>query len=178
MSNLPPDLEAFKVILQGGDARNITDNVLTNVVDKVDSFLDTLSTESAGTPAVEAAVNRALAAGGFSNLANEGLDQVKFAGEIRELMSKAQGAAMGEDLEDHIGDTADYVKSQITTNYRNALGRGNKGLASKVVAALNKLIRKYGEDAKMSRSINANTGTLTATLNKLLKGLMPAPRGA
>lgn len=166
---LPQDLEEFKLILKGGNARDITETSLNSVVDKIDSFLDALDAEaSSGTDG--GAINRALNAGGFSNAGSDGIEQVKAAGEIRELFVKTQAATMKEDLEDHIADLAESVKIQITSNYSAALGRGNKNLASKIVAALNRLIRKYGEEGKLKRA----SGNIAKALESILKRVAPA----
>lgn len=158
MEQLPPDLQAFKVLLQGGRARNIAENVLGDIAKKIDDFLD-------GLPVGDAGVDGALTGAGFSTSANNGIDQVKFAGELRELLSKAEGAYLGDDLPSYLGDAADSAMDMIKTDYRSALG--NKSLASKVVAALRKLVRQYGETAQENKALAQSTTDLSGALKAL-----------
>lgn len=83
-------------------------------------------------------------------MTNDGIEQLKTVGYLRELLAKAHGAYIGqENLSSEVGVSADAVRDQITSNFKDALGSRNRSLAVQAAVALRRLVRDHGEEAEI-----------------------------
>lgn len=180
--------------LVGGDRKQYTDSVLKDIEKRLedlwDIIFDPLPADLQEVPALAAAVNTTVctrelwfnglnsilkkknfsfgSAGAGTPAPDDAKEQIRFLNTVREILAKAQGSYLGEDIKVDIGDSAEVARYRIKQDPKEAFGPSNRQLAYKVSSALKMLLKDFGDDALYKLpDISASSNQVTAALANL-----------
>ena len=104
-------------------------------------------------------------------LKTEAKEQVKFLFHVKDILAKAQGSYMGEDLKADIGDSVETARERIKQDVEDAFGPGNRQLAYRVSSAMKLLLKDFGDAPAGMASTNAVLSRLQAQEDKIAQAI-------
>ena len=161
------DLDSFRVLLGGGDKKEISNEALSSSKGQLVKLFQSILNDNR----VIKYVNTHLENCGFSP-GNEGFVQVKRLIDYFEVLAKLQGVYVEQsEYRKDTANEAEFKMYELKGNWRNVLGSGNSDLATKILISFNRLVNVYGEEAIEKRQYNEQIKQSQLQVNEILEML-------